>query len=271
MQPIILAHGFIGYRKFMFWSMFDGVAEALRAKGYTALQPVVHPTASIEERAAQWVDFIEKELGPDEAFHWIGHSMGGLDGRYIASPGGLNLGRRFLTLTTLSTPHHGSPLAERIPRWARITLSGSARAGRFFFGGDQRRFLDCLAECRWDGLEQLSPEYIDENFNPRIADHSQVRCFSYAGCVDYSRVTWKNVFRQPVWRFMKKINGPNDGMVSVESAKWGVFKGVIPCDHGEMVGLRIIPWAKQAFDHVDFFVKIARELEDVEKEILNAE
>ncbi|MGC9329057.1 MAG: esterase/lipase family protein, partial [Candidatus Hinthialibacter sp.] len=250
MQPIILAHGFIGYRKFMFWSMFDGVAEALRAEGYTALQPMAHPTASIEERAAQWVDFINKELGPDEPFHWIGHSMGGLDGRYIASPGGLNLGRRILTLTTLSTPHHGSPLAERIPRWVRAGLSASARAGRFFFRGEQRRFLDDLAECRWDGLNQLSPKYADSSFNPQIGDHPNVDYYSYAGSVDYSRVTWKNVFRQPVWRFMMRVDGPNDGMVSVKSAKWGEFKGIIPSDHGEMVGLRIIPWAKPSFDHI---------------------
>jgi triacylglycerol lipase len=269
MQPIVLAHGFIGYRRFTFWSMFSGVAAALRDRGYTALQPMTHPTAPIEERAGRLAEFIESELGPSEPFHWIGHSMGGLDGRFMASPGGLNLGHRFLTLTTLSTPHRGSPLADRIPQTARNALSFAARWGRYLFRGEQRQFLDGLAENRWSGLDQLNSRFIQSQFNPKIIDHPQVRYYSHAGVVDYSQASIANIFRRPAWRYLLDLEGENDGMVSVQSARWGEFKGVLPADHGEMVGLRIIPWVKSNFDHVAFFVKAAQELEKMEKDILS--
>lgn len=265
MQPILLAHGFIGYRKFALWSMFDGVVDALRAHGYSALQPMVHPTAPIEERAGQLVEFIQRELGPAESFHWIGHSMGGLDGRYIASPCGLNLGHRFLTLTTLSTPHYGSPLANRIPQSARRAVSFAARWGRYLFRGEQRQFLDNLAECRWDGLDQLSPSYIQMQFNPKIIDHPQVRYYSYAGAVDYSEKTFANRIRRPAWQCILNLEGANDGMVSIQSGRWGEFKGTLPADHGELVGLRIIPWVKSHFDHIGFFIELAQELGYVER------
>lgn len=252
----------------MLWSMFTGVAEALRAKGYIALQPMTHPTAPIEERAGRLAEFIERELGPSEPFHWIGHSMGGLDGRFLASPGGLNLGHRFLTLTTLSTPHHGSPIADRIPQPARTALSFAARWGRYLFREEQRQFLNDMAENCWRGLDQLSPSYIQPKFNPKIADHPKVRYYSYVGVVDYSQPSIANLFRRPAWRYLLDREGENDGMVSVQSARWGEFKGILAADHGEMVGLRIIPWIKSPFDHIAFFLKTAQELEIIEKEIL---
>lgn len=264
MYPIVLAHGFLGYRKIMLWSMFEGVEETLRERGYVVKMTFVHPTASIEERAGLQMEFIQRELGPDEPFHWIGHSMGGLDGRYIASPGGLNLGHRFLTLTTLSTPHHGSPLAERIPRWARLLISRAARTGRYLFSGEQRIFLNRLAEERWDGLYQLSPDYLESEFNPRIPDHPQVRYFSYAGWVDFSAPTLGNLLRRPAWKLIRNLEGDNDGMVSVQSAQWGEYKGILSCDHGEIVGLRVLPWKKSRFDHIALFLQLAHDLGTIE-------
>ncbi len=194
--------------------------------------------------------------------------MGGLDGRYIASPGGMNLGHRFLSLTTLSTPHHGSSIAAKIPQWVEWLLSHAAGIGRHLMSGEQRQFLDALAECNWQGLKQLTPQYMEQEFNPRITDHADVKYLSYAGLVDYSNISLSNLPRQPVWRFMKTSEGGNDCMVSVESAKWGEFKGTLPCDHGAMVGLHFIPWAKPNFDYIAFFVALAQELGKFEDDLM---
>ena len=56
---------------------------------------------------------------------------------------------------------------------------------------------------------------------------------------------------------------PNDGMVTVDSAKWGTFMGWIPADH-----LGVVGQPKQGrhpftgFDHVEFYRKMASSLDD---------
>ncbi len=49
---------------------------------------------------------------------------------------------------------------------------------------------------------------------------------------------------------------PNDGLVQVDSAKWGEFRGCIPADHADEVGA--FPNGK--FRHVDFLRRRAFEL-----------
>ncbi len=80
----------------------------------------VAPTASIRRRAARLAELIARtasdDLGP---IHLVGHSTGGLDARIVASPSGalgvaadkLAFRPRIRTITTLNTPHFGTPLA----------------------------------------------------------------------------------------------------------------------------------------------------------------
>lgn len=57
---------------------------------------------------------------------------------------------------------------------------------------------------------------------------------------------------------------PNDGMVRVESAKWGRFRGCIPADHLDEVGHKKNgPDARTGFDHVRFYRNVAFELSDL--------
>src|SRR5262249_20210035 len=55
---------------------------------------------------------------------------------------------------------------------------------------------------------------------------------------------------------------PNDGLVAVESAKWGTFRGCIPADHLKETG-KVDPSgpdARTRFDHVRFYRNIAFDL-----------
>jgi len=90
------------------------------------LEPHIHivrtsPTASLPVRAARVAEMIHATAsrsggGP---LHLIGHSSGGLDVRLLTAPGvGLptsldveGLASRVQTVVTVSTPHHGTPLA----------------------------------------------------------------------------------------------------------------------------------------------------------------
>src|SRR5215207_6107385 len=113
-SPIILVHGLFGFDQvwlgpWMALDYFHAVPGALREAGNEVVQARLSPTAGTAQRAAELQALIEK-LSPREPVHLIAHSMGGLDARYMISR--LGMADRVLSLTTLGTPHRGSPLAD---------------------------------------------------------------------------------------------------------------------------------------------------------------
>jgi hypothetical protein len=74
------------------------------------------PTGSIVHRTQVLMDAIEKACSDDAgAIHLVGHSTGGLDVRLLASPTAWpdapDWFDRVRTVTSISTPHYGTPLA----------------------------------------------------------------------------------------------------------------------------------------------------------------
>jgi triacylglycerol lipase len=61
---------------------------------------------------------------------------------------------------------------------------------------------------------------------------------------------------------------PNDGLVAVESAKWGRFRGCLPADHLDEVGQirHDRPDIRTKFDHVRFYRNVAFELAELGSE-----
>ncbi len=99
-----------------------GLIERLQAERDLAEVFVVDvpPTASIRRRAALLADLIDRTSRDSQGpIHLLGHSTGGLDCRIVASPGAhLGVDRnvlgwvdRLASVTLLSTPNHGTPLA----------------------------------------------------------------------------------------------------------------------------------------------------------------
>jgi hypothetical protein len=80
----------------------------------------VHPTASVRRRAARLVELVASTADTKGPIHILGHSTGGLDARLVASPSvhlspsaDRELGwiDRLRSVTTVNTPHYGTPLA----------------------------------------------------------------------------------------------------------------------------------------------------------------
>src|SRR6202163_260619 len=69
--------------------------------------------ATSDQRAGVLADAIQQRY-PEGAIHIIAHSMGGLDSRTLIARNlhGLSVPGRIASLTTLSTPHRGSPVAD---------------------------------------------------------------------------------------------------------------------------------------------------------------
>ncbi|KAK5158603.1 hypothetical protein LTR04_005206 [Oleoguttula sp. CCFEE 6159] len=86
-------------------------------------------------------------------------------------------------------------------------------------------------------FSQLTQKYMTENFNPKTPDREGVRYYSYGATVEPS--LW-SMFRQS-HRIIERLEGPNDGLVSVESAKWGTYKGTLK----DVSHLDLINWTNR--------------------------
>src|SRR4051812_38952707 len=215
-HPIVLAHGLLGFDELrlagsllpgvQYWR---GITEALRANGIEVITASVPASGSIEERAAKLgEDIASKAQG--KSVNIIAHSMGGLDARYMISrlhPPNVKV----LSLTTIATPHRGSTFAdfcfeeigkEWTPRFYKLLGRMSINTGAF---------------------EQLTTDYMKDVFNPATPDVDGVRYFSYGATV---RPSLWSAFRRP-HKIVQRMEGPNDGLVSVESSKWGTYKGTL--------------------------------------------
>ena len=123
---VYLAPGMFGFGRLASYDYFVHLRRAIESRFAAAgIDVAVHtvevpPTASIRRRSARLVDLVSRTAGTDGSpVHLLGHSTGGLDARLVASPtvhlpisrGALDWLPRLATVTTLSTPHYGTPLA----------------------------------------------------------------------------------------------------------------------------------------------------------------
>lgn len=215
--PIVLVHGLSGFSKFLPSrqgprNYFPGLPPYLATGGNRILCPRVTPTASVDIRALELRNILDRELG-QQKFHLIGHSQGGLDSRYLISR--LGFEDRVISLTTIGTPHRGTPFADwGISRLARI-MGPLLRWMRI---PDRAFFELTLDSCR--------------RFNELTPDVPDVRYQSVAGICEPDWLT-------PAWRMASRIvgraEGPNDGVVSVTSATWGERTEVWTGDHLNLV------------------------------------
>ena len=218
--PIVLVHGLLGFDQVRMgaWTLsqyFRGIPEMLRAAGNRVLVARLSPTGGIAERAAQLKLMLESQ-SPHEPVHLFGHSMGGLDCRHMISR--LGMASRVLSLTTLGTPHRGSAFAD----WGVRRFERLACPVFRFFGVSYQAFKDVTtAGCK--------------AFNSETPDAPGVRYFSVAG-------RFQTDWLAPEWRLpagiVERIEGPNDGVVSVASAKYGEVSDVWEGDH-----MNLVNWA----------------------------
>jgi len=122
---VYLAPGMFGFARLAGLDYMGHVVaaleERLRARHTSVEAHVVDlsPSASVRRRAAELVGVIAETVHADDGpIHLLGHSLGGLDVRLVASPtadlDGIEAVRRpwldrLRSVTTLDTPHYGSP------------------------------------------------------------------------------------------------------------------------------------------------------------------
>src|SRR4029079_11866754 len=131
----------------------------------------------------------------------LGHSMGGLDARYMISK--LGMADRVAALVTICTPHRGSPYADWCLHHLGRRMGGLKLMN--FLGLDVRALSDLtLASCA--------------KFNTKTPDHPEVKYFSISAALPWHRVP---AFFMHSYKIIRDLEGDNDGLVSVSSANWG--------------------------------------------------
>lgn len=215
--PIVLVHGLCGFDRIYAFrrvvkDYFPGVREQLEAAGNRVFAARVSPTAGVAQRALDLKRFIEREV-PAGPVHVIGHSMGGLDARYMTTK--LGMEDRVLSVTSIGTPHRGTSFADwgvsRLARWLMPWFNA--------IGMPADAFFDLRTEaCR--------------RFNEDVPNVPGVRYFSVAGVC---QKPWLG----PEWllpsSIVNRTEGANDGVVSVASATWGEHTEVWQGDHLNLV------------------------------------
>jgi triacylglycerol lipase len=242
--PIVLVHGVLGFDRVRVggreWiRYFPGIEEKLRESGNKVRTAKVHPTHTVATRAAQLVDFLDREF-PKQPVHLIGHSMGGLDARYAISR--LTPRGRVLTLTTVGTPHQGSPFAD----WLRKYFGrGLERIARYL--GIPMGALDDLTTTAGKRWNEIAP------------DISGVAYLSIAGLCETNQLPL--AWRIPA-QVVTPIEGKNDGIVSLTSAQHGELWEVWQADHMNLVN-RKNTWAKFPTDRTGDYLRWVQKLKSM--------
>ena len=232
--PIILAHGFARFDVVSNGLLtidnhadqdglhyFRNIRSCLMRDGFDVRHGNVDWAGSLVKRAADLKGEVETALQLFEAerIHIIGHSMGGLDARRMLFEfQDEDLHKKVASVTTIGTPHHGSPVAEYLLE----SLPGQINA------------LGMAVE----GLQDLTPA-ATKQLNKELESFEEccgVRIRAFAGKQSLSHVFTP---LKLCWRIINRAEGDNDGLASVASAKWNDKYFVPPvwdADHLNQVG-----------------------------------
>eukprot|EP01132_Coremiostelium_polycephalum_P004159 gene4159-5207_t len=205
--PIVLCHGLLGFKQIGPIVYFHKVTKPLKDLGVHLECTSVHPTDSIRNRAEQLyrqVIEIADQYHTDKV-HLIAHSMGGLDSRYAISH--FDYSRQLILSlvriqeimiknisSTLSTPHRGSYIAD----WSLHNITRKLHIEKIL-----KQF-----DIPFRAIDELSPGYMNEIFNPNVINSPNVTYQSYGA------------YKETMWRFsplslfhymLKEKEGDNDG------------------------------------------------------------
>ena len=254
--PILFVHG-MGFRDNKYIGYWGRIPNALEKMGCDIYFGKQDSNADIEtngRRLAERIDQIIRETGA-ERVNIIAHSKGGLDSRYAISS--LNMGDKVASLTTISTPHHGSKTIDRLMRMPHFLIK-----------------LGCfLADCWFRLLGDRKPNTFRtlcafttgaaSAFNLNNPDCSDVLYQSYAFVM---KKATSDIFMWLPHLVVKWIEGENDGLLTPASVRWGNFKGVFRgvgnrgISHCDEIDLRRKPLSKITGDGVSDIVDIYTEI-----------
>ncbi len=301
--PIVLAHGF-NTTVDNFWRFHDDIVDSLEADGHVVVAgdvPAFNTPAVRAEALASQVDALI-EAG-HERVNLVCFSMGGVDCRYLVSPGGLcaepgrcdgyDYGERVASVTLISAPNRGTAVADVVVEALEVgdaagigsdvrrvlEMIGVGASHLYGQGGADVAVVAALTALSERGMAELNETLVD---HPDVAYQSWASASYPAGVGLYGwrdrleeacegRVLTHDYERDVMFIGFVPIapivgHGtelrPHDGIATVESARWGEFRGCIPADHLDVVGQidDFRPNRRTGWDYVRFYRNLAFDL-----------
>lgn len=252
--PLLLVHG-VGFRDLKYRNYWGRIPKELIRNGATIYYGNQEAWGTIEYNAEDIKNKILqiiKETGCEKV-NIIAHSKGGLDARYTVSK--LGMSNFVASLTMISSPHRGCKFIDIICKMPDKVFKALAKFmdNRYRFFGDKNPDF-------YTASRQFLTDY-SKKFNEEVEDKEGVYYQSYM-------TVMKNMFSDFVltipYIFVKLTEGENDGLVSIESARWGEFRGILRnkrrrgISHGDIIDLRRDDY--KDFDVIEKYVEIVSEL-----------
>ncbi len=256
--PILLVHG-VFFRDFKHFNYWGRIPEQLERNGAVIYYGGQQSALSVADSAAELAEKIRQTVGETgcEKVNIIAHSKGGLDSRWAIS----NLGcdKYVASLTTVNTPHRGCKFADYLLSKAgeglRAKVSGAYNASAKKLGDTEPDFIAAVTDLTASACERI---------NEQCPDKAGVFYQSIG-----SRSVKASAGRFPLnlsYLLVDHFDGPNDGLVSVDSMVWGEsFREYKPdgsrgISHGDMIDLN--RENIDGFDVREAYVELVRELAD---------
>ncbi|MCX7678778.1 MAG: alpha/beta hydrolase [Spirochaetes bacterium] len=258
--PIVLSHG-MGTQAMIlgiidYWAAVTGDLEENGADVYITSVNAMDSTAN---KGLQWKLQVLQILAitGKSKINVIGHSHGAIYTRYAIS--NLGMASRVASHTSIAGPHRGSVIADIImgiiPNSLEWLVGGILDIVMSFLMGDVNG--NSVA----NGYDLVRSHMINV-FNPNTPNMPGVYYQSWA-----YKIKLPATALAITWAIMLPFEGANDGLVSVNSAKWGNFRGTIEgawwgpgVDHMQAVGILSLP--APGYDPGDHFVQIVSDLKN---------
>jgi len=229
--PIVFVHGIIAHDRFKYFSFWGKIPKILIKNGIKVFFGKTDSWGSCESNAKILKENIEKILFEtnSEKVNIIAHSKGGIDTRYLIWK--YDFGNKIASLTTISTPHHGSELADLIYKIPMIHF-GIAKMALKIFG----KLYGDINPDLYNVNYQLTTIKMKE-FNENIIMDNNVY---YQSIYTTMRNAFDDLMFFYPYLYLKIKFGNNDGFVCDYSAKWGKniqnIEGGI--SHAEILGYK---------------------------------
>ena len=270
--PIILVHGFSGFTDAGPLEYFFEVKDRLEELGNDVTAPALPPYNSSDERAQVLANVVDEVLARTRKakVHIIAHSQGGLDTRVLV--GGMGYGPFVASVTTISTPHRGTAVADLATEAPEGVLNPAGSFLAWVVGAaegeppSEAAWADDATSDTWTpelgaaiaGLTSAaSADRVARNPMPpdvpffTVAGVSNLRSLDNVDCAASlwpraDRVDDTDPLLLPTGTFLSFTGGgdvldptPNDGLVTVNSARApdSTFLGCVPADHLDELGL----------------------------------
>lgn len=254
--PLLLVHG-VFFRDSSFFNYWGRIPGELKKNGAVIFYGQQQSAASVRASAEELAERIRNIVNDTgcEKVNIIAHSKGGLDSRYAISC--LGMDKYVASLTTINTPHRGCIFAdyllEKVPAKIRSSIAD--------------KYNDALRK-----LGDTNPDFI-----AAVTDLTASRCKAINGFMpDAPGVYYQSVGSKMnrarsgkfplnvAYPLVRHFDGENDGLVSVESAKWGEKFTMISANgkrgisHADVIDLN--RENIKGFDVREFYVNLVEDL-----------